>query len=76
MPATNPNNDAWLAQQLAAMKRDITALKAQRTQYVVDPSNVCQAIIGHLQFDHQGTSTGLGNVWGIASHKTGSWVQL
>lgn len=76
MPATHGNNDRWLAQQLAQLKTDVAALKAQQTQYVVDTSGNCQAIVGHLQFDHQGNSTGLGNVWGLASHKTGSWVQL
>ena len=76
MPNTHPPDALWFANQLAAIKRDIAQLKTQTTQYVVDPSGVCQAIIGNLSHDHEGNSTGLGNVWGLASFKTGTWTQL
>jgi hypothetical protein len=65
----------WLAQQLSGLKVDVAALKATKTQYVVDPSGVCQAIVGDITHDHEGNATGLTG-WGIASFKTKAWVQL
>ena len=75
MPQTPPRNDQWLANQIAQLRADVAALKAQRTQYICTPAGVCVAIIGNLAADQNGVSTGLTG-WGIASHRTGSWVQL
>ncbi len=47
-----------------------------QTKFIVDQSGVCQIIMGHLQYDNAGVATGLGDVWGMASFKTGSWVRL
>jgi hypothetical protein len=69
-------NDQWLAQRIATLEQQVKALSADRTEYTVDESGVCQAIEGNLQFDNKGNATGLGNVWGLASFKTGAWVRL
>ena len=75
-PVLTPNNQ-WLAAQFQRSQEQTRALSAQQTEYILNPStSVCEAIIGHLQYDHQGNPTGLGDVWGIASHKTGSWVRI
>jgi len=74
MPGTQPNNDLWLAQQIAQLKRDIAALKAQRTQYITDASGHAQAIIGDIAHDPSGNSTGLSG-FGVALWNGTSWVQ-
>jgi hypothetical protein len=75
MPPITPNNGAYLANLLAQLKQAQAALQAQRTQYVVDENGVCQAIIGNLSHDQAGTATGLSG-FGVASHHSGSWVQV
>jgi hypothetical protein len=78
MPAYPPPPTNWFAQQLAGLRREISALRATRTQYIVDENNVCQAIIGNIRHDHLGNSTGLttGSPWGIASYSTGTWRRI
>jgi len=76
MPPYQQPSQAWLGQQLAAMQQQIQQLKTQHTTYVIDGNSVCQAIIGNLQYDNAGNATGLGNVWGLASFKTGVWIRL
>jgi hypothetical protein len=75
MPDYQQPPEQWFAQRLAALAQDVAALKKQSTQYVIDNTGVCQAIIGNLTHDHEGKSTGLTG-WGLASYKTGSWVKL
>ncbi len=43
--------------------------------YVLDPSGECVVIIGDISADNTGASTGLSGA-GLASKKTGNWVQL
>ena len=77
MPPVLPPNNQWLANTIAQNRQAVAALSATQTTYTVDPnSGVCQGIQGNLQFDHKGNATGLGNVWGMASFKTGAWVRL
>lgn len=75
MPPTIPNQDAWLVAQLAQLKRDVAALKAQQTQYVIDASGTTQAIIGNLAAGPSGTATGLSG-FGITSFqaKNNGWT--
>jgi hypothetical protein len=74
MPQYQQPSDQWYAQQLAEIKNDVTALKKQGTQYVIDPNGVCRAIIGNLKTDQNGTETGLSG-WGIAVFTSdGHWV--
>ncbi len=75
MPGTQPNNDLWLAQQIAQLKRDVAALKAQRTQFIIDASNQAQAIIGNLAHDPSGTATGLTG-FGLAVWDGLSWQDV
>ena len=75
MPPVIPNQNAWLAAQIAQLKRDVAALKAQQTQYVVDASGTTQAIIGNVGILPSGASTGHSG-FGIASFqaKNGGWT--
>lgn len=73
MPPVIPNQDGWLAAQIAQLKRDVAALKAQQTQYVVDAAGVTRAIIGNLATDPSGNSTGLSG-FGIAALVGGVWT--
>lgn len=73
MPPYQQPADQWFARQLAELKNDLQAVKKQGTQYVVDPTGVCQAIAGDVTHDHQGNATGLAG-WGIAVLHTGPWV--
>lgn len=66
MPGINPPSQHWLAQQLASLKREVAALKAQRTQYIVDASGNAQAIVGNVAADATGAPTGLSG-WGVAT---------
>lgn len=75
MPPFQQPSAQWLAQRLAQLARDVAGLKQQTTQYVIDSEGNCQAIVGNLTHDHEGNLTGLTG-WGLASHKTGSWVKL
>lgn len=69
------NNSLWLAGQLAQTQRDLAALKAQTTQYVVDASGAAQAIVGNLTVDPQGNSTGLVG-FGVAAWTGTKWVKV
>lgn len=73
MPGVNPPANQWFAVRLAQMEADIRALKAQRTQYVVDASGASQAIIGNLATDPNGNPTGLTG-FGVAVLVGGEWV--
>lgn len=75
MPATHGNNDLWLAAQLRQMKADIAALKAQRTQFVIDSSGHAQAIIGDISHDPSGNATGLAGS-GVAVWDGLSWQNV
>lgn len=72
MPARIPNSDSWLAGQVAQLKRDVAALKAQQTQYVVDSSGTTQAIIGNLAYNPSGNATGLSG-FGVATWNGSHW---
>lgn len=58
MPPVNYNTNQYLGQQLAQMKQQISALQAQQTQFVVDASNVCQAIVGNVAALPSGAASG------------------
>jgi hypothetical protein len=67
-----PPGESRVVGELAAINRDIAALKKQTTQYVVNPEGVCTAIIGNLATEPSGASTGLEG-WGIALLAAGHW---
>jgi len=73
MPGVNPPSQDWLAAKLTQMDAEIKALKAQRTQFIVDASGNAQAIIGNLATDPQGNPTGLSG-FGIACFVEGEWI--
>jgi hypothetical protein len=75
MPPVIPPAGQWFANQLAAIKADLAALKSQRTQYIIDAEGVCRAIVGNLASDPAGKSTGLTG-FGIAVLKSGKWVNV
>jgi hypothetical protein len=75
MPAYNKPAAQWLGQQLAAVKGTVAANAAQGTEYIVDSSGVCQAIIGHLVAEPNGTATGLEG-WGVAVRSATGWISL
>lgn len=75
MPPTQPNNSLWLANQLADLKQQVAALKAQQTQFIVDASGTAQAIIGNLAADPLGNSTGLSG-FGVATWNGSAWVKV
>lgn len=75
MPQYPQPSQHWFLGQLAGIKRDIAALKKQRTQYVVDSEGVCRVIIGNLASDPEGKATGLSG-FGIAVLKTGKWANV
>lgn len=72
---TQPPGQSRALGELAAINRDIAALKKQTTQYVVNPEGVCTAIIGNLAADLSGNSTGLEG-WGVAVFAANGWVSL
>lgn len=81
-PTINPPN-RWLATQFENIWSAIRGLSQNQTTYVIDPTILnpsatnpnCKAIIGNIATDNFGNATGLIG-WGIASKKTGSWLQL
>lgn len=76
MPGFPPPANQWLAQKLSGLSTDVAALKAQGTEYIVDNEGVCQAIIGHLVAEPNGTSTGLSG-WGVAvKTAAGTWEAM
>lgn len=75
MPGVNPDPNNWLVQQLAQMKRDIAALKAQRTMFWADATGRVQAIAGDISHDQQGNPTGLTGV-GLAVWNGTTYVQV
>ena len=75
MPPFNPPDGRWQADLLARMNDRISALEQQQTQFVVDASNVAQAIIGNLARDPAGNATGLSG-FGVGVKVAGGWTPL
>ena len=74
---------ASLARALVGTSSAIQALGAQQTQYVLDTQGNCVAIIGDISHAPVNAYTSSPSMvpteltgWGIASKKTGTWVQL
>ena len=82
MPPVITSDQRWLSDQIEKLWGAVRG-QANQTTFVIDPTVAnpsaghpnCVAIIGALEFDNFGNATGLSG-WGIASKKTGSWVQL
>jgi Holliday junction resolvasome RuvABC endonuclease subunit len=72
--AANPNSH--LANMLNDHHQRLSAIEHQQQSWIHDNKGKCVVIEGNLQFDNNGVATGLGLVFGIASKKTGSWVQV
>ena len=91
MPGTQPASMGaatpwtWVSQQLIKLMARVKALENQQTTLILDEYQNTTCIIGQLNqtvttgasFGSPGTvaSTGLTGV-GIATHKSGSWVQI
>lgn len=69
-------SEQYLAAQLTQARQGVAAANRQKTEYVVDSTGVCQAIVGNVAAEPNGTVTGLAG-WGVAVKAYGGgWVAL
>ena len=79
MPPTIPQQSGvqGLLNQFTSIVQQVLAQAFQTTIPIPDNHGNTVALLGNLKTDPRtNLPTGLGSAWGIASKKTGSWVQL